>query len=586
MSEEKPAKEAAGEEKLQGGPSCNLSNFDAAIGHYQDAWKLHEDLGYKNNEATNPYQKEDYHGAIAASVAVHSTPAILKKPEKLRKETDSDRALGDKVAQTVLESFKKLPKKRKPLEGGGKKEWVPLAGIVAQIGFDYSCIALGTGMKCLPFNKLPSVEGKVLHDWHAEVVALRSLNAFFLDEVNKIRGEGKFLNAPQRSEYLRALTRAERKDTVGRWHRDTPDYKYTIREGVKLHMYCSEAPCGDASMELTMAAQEDATPWEVATDADGGALPGRGGFGQLGIVRRKPSRPDAPECRSKSCSDKMAQKQMTSVLNSLAALTISPANAYLDTFTIPQSQYVHEAVHRCFSDKGRLKTIKDVTPSKGGYSFHPFKTLTTSQEFQYSRRSLASDGSAPKPSNIACSWTPHHDETIIGGILQGCKMTSPPKDESASATSRYKMWQSFEADKRSSHSQTKGVSFARIYRDVKSRKRLHARNQAKLAIRTIMMDGREWVKNEGPKAGDEDGRRESEQPLVMNDVHGLDIDPSSDDSDAVSDHATEEAMRREKHIARNHYIDRYPATSEIESDDYSVDMGADERYGLRSSNRG
>ncbi len=55
-------------------------------------------------------------------------------------------------------------------------------------------------------------------------------------------------------------------------------------------MYCSEAPCGDASMELVMEAQEDATPWAVSVPDEGIAsgLLGRGSFSQLGIVRRKP----------------------------------------------------------------------------------------------------------------------------------------------------------------------------------------------------------------------------------------------------------------------------------------------------------
>ncbi len=55
-------------------------------------------------------------------------------------------------------------------------------------------------------------------------------------------------------------------------------------------MYCSEAPCGDASMELVMEAQEDATPWPIASHDDGSPtqLLGRGSFSQLGIVRRKP----------------------------------------------------------------------------------------------------------------------------------------------------------------------------------------------------------------------------------------------------------------------------------------------------------
>jgi tRNA-specific adenosine deaminase 1 len=47
-------------------------------------------------------------------------------------------------------------------------------------------------------------------------------------------------------------------------------------------------------MELTMATQEDPTPWEVASLPERGAedsvLRGRGYFSELGTVRRKPCR--------------------------------------------------------------------------------------------------------------------------------------------------------------------------------------------------------------------------------------------------------------------------------------------------------
>lgn len=401
------------------------------------------------------------------------------------------------------------------------------------VGDKFDCVAAATGMKCLPFSKLPTASGHVLHDWHAETVALRSLNYFFLEEVNKIRGEGEFLHAPEDSKYIRALTFEERKNTLGRWHCDTPDYKYTIREGVRLHMYCSEAPCGDASMELTMASQEDATPWEVAADGEGG-LPGRGGFGQLGIVRRKPSRPDAPECRSKSCSDKLAQKQMTSVLNCLASLLISPERAYLETFTVPGSQYVHEAWARCFSEKGRLKRLKDVE-TRGGYAFRPFKALTTSKEFQYSRRSLGPNGEQPKPSNIAMAWSPHHDETIIGGIRQGCKLSNPVKDEAASKTSRWKVWQTIEADR-------KGEScIARDYAGIKAKKRLSSRRDAKKAIRSVMMQGKPWLSN----IGDDSWTLMSQEKPNKKAPVELGVDPDSEDSDAVTDQAAAQAMTRE-----------------------------------------
>lgn len=69
---------------------------------------------------------------------------------------------------------------------------------------------------------------------------------------------------------------------------------FTLHDHVKIYMYCSEAPCGDASMELTMHAQDDATPWPVPSEDASSIekttdlLQGRGYFSQLGTVRRKP----------------------------------------------------------------------------------------------------------------------------------------------------------------------------------------------------------------------------------------------------------------------------------------------------------
>jgi hypothetical protein len=40
---------------------------------------------------------------------------------------------GDSIAEAVLERFNSLPKKRKPIQRADhRREWVPLAGIVAE----------------------------------------------------------------------------------------------------------------------------------------------------------------------------------------------------------------------------------------------------------------------------------------------------------------------------------------------------------------------------------------------------------------------------------------------------------------------
>lgn len=144
------------------------------------------------------------------------------------------------------------------------------------------CASLATGMKCLPRSKLPLANGVVLHDWHAEILAIRAFNRFLIDDCADLAAKGL-----RCSDWL-----ARRSDEELTEHEFQP---YDIKDGVGIHMYCSEAPCGDASMELVMMEQEDDTPWPVPSpirfpgnESEVLELRGRSHFSELGAVRRKP----------------------------------------------------------------------------------------------------------------------------------------------------------------------------------------------------------------------------------------------------------------------------------------------------------
>lgn len=186
-------------------------------------------------------------------------------------------------------------------------------------------------------------------------------------------------------------------------------------------------------MELTMSAQEDPTPWTTPLPSSSGetpTLPGRQNFSQLGIVRRKPSRPDAPPSLSKSCSDKLALRQATSLLSSLASLLISPRDAYLAGIVVPEGSYVPGAFARCF---GRMEAVKGDLTREGGYAYGPMDFLTTSLAFEFSR----GDGKGVAPCNVSAVWTPALDEGLVNGVLQGKKAFT---EKGASAVSRRRMW--------------------------------------------------------------------------------------------------------------------------------------------------
>ena len=124
----------------------------------------------------------------------------------------------------------------------------------------------------------------MLHDWHAETVAIRAFNRFLLDEcIGLVAGE---------KDSSRVLRCTKDPDVVA----SPKSQPFAFHDGLKIVMYCSEAPCGDASMELVMEAQEDATPWPSTVVSEGDTLLGRASFSALGAVRRKPGRSKRDIC--------------------------------------------------------------------------------------------------------------------------------------------------------------------------------------------------------------------------------------------------------------------------------------------------
>lgn len=284
---------------------------------------------------------------------------------------------------------------------------------------------------------------------------------------------------------------------------------FEIQPDVKFYMYCTCAPCGDASMELCMAAQEDATPWEVTRSVDPSAadqnsphgetmLDGRAHFSLLGVVRRKPARMDAEATRSKSCSDKLALRQVSSLLSCETSLLVAPTeNAYLAGLVLPEDEISRVACDRAFGGNGRMRALagrswpaKTVhAQSAAGYRFRPFEVLSVPvEEVQalwpfarpkavLSRSVLSSewqgeataDTASPKkskPGNVSSIWTaasslPHSCvvtmdtgsktlptlassktglyETIISGVKQGNRLATPTA-RGASSLSRAKLW--------------------------------------------------------------------------------------------------------------------------------------------------
>jgi tRNA-specific adenosine deaminase 1 len=283
-------------------------------------------------------------------------------------------------------------------------------------------------MRCLPASKLAQANGNVLHDWHAEVLAIRGFNRWILEECEllaQLGRDGKGQWVEWATENTREAQQTDSPPSAA------PPFK--LQPDVQIHMFCSQAPCGDASMELTMAAQADATPWaNAAPSSKPEDMIGRGHFDRLGVVRRKPARPDAPVTMSKSCSDKLALKQVTGLLSGTAAKLVQVDGCYLRTLVLPEAETVSEAVKRAFGSEGRMKALKGWEGTRDGHKFRPFDVRTTGRKFAYSAQGAEAGGS-----NLSALYTPRRQEILVNGVLQGRKQFDI---RGASVTSRRGLW--------------------------------------------------------------------------------------------------------------------------------------------------
>ncbi|KAF7715159.1 tRNA-specific adenosine deaminase 1 [Penicillium ucsense] len=430
---------------------------------------------------------------------------------------DYTRPLASRIASLVHAHFDRLPARSKPkIFADGSREWIPMTGIVAVKGQGspcdtLHCIAVTTGAKCLPASQIPQCKGLVLHDCHAEILAIRAFNYWLLQECHALLvEEGKSPTAATdnlRSSFI------QRRACVGTANSRIPLPRsslkgppFEIQPDIKFYMYCTCAPCGDASMELCMAAQEDATPWDVchqtnSDDQDSTSetmLDGRAHFSRLGIVRRKPARMDAEPTKSKSCSDKLALRQVTSLFCIETSYLVAPTeSAYLAGLVLPEEEISQTACTRSFGEQGRmgslvgrswpLEKVEGQYLSRTGYRFRPFQVLSVSndeiqalwpfakpkisQAKQGQRGQSAQPETIPpppkvKPGNVSSIWTAapsishscvlatdtgsktlpvlSHSktglyETVINGVKQGNRQSNPTA-RGASSLSRAKLW--------------------------------------------------------------------------------------------------------------------------------------------------
>ena len=307
------------------------------------------------------------------------------------------------VARAVLSVYlDQLPARgAKPgTKSNGRIEWTVLAAFVLSYsspcstatvqaqqtpppGRVYTVISLATGLRCLPYASLP-LNGDVLHDQHAEVLARRGARHWLLTRVHH---EAR-LDPSHHTRIFEPIP----------VHGARASPRWSLRQGVKLHLYVSTLPCGDASNKLLefqraaqdqRAAKRDAltpdqllalhtTPTtpdtgyasrhqgEVADQAATDVVRGRASSSHhqqhathgMGSLRTKPGRPDSPPSICMSCSDKLSLWNAPGVGMQGSLLSALLAPVYIDSITISDhpTRHIFPAFPLAAADAGQCCT--------------------------------------------------------------------------------------------------------------------------------------------------------------------------------------------------------------------------------------
>ena len=189
---------------------------------------------------------------------------------------------------------------------------------------------------------------------------------------------------------------------------------------------------------------------------------------------------------SKSCSDKLALKQCTSLLDRNTCRLVNPRNAYIRSLVIPLSEYREGACQRAFGPEGRMKPMVG-KEWPGGYRYQPFITQVCHGEFLFSRRSVLSSRGPAKGSNISAVWNKDLRETLVNGVLQGRKQTDPRGASSISQQSM-SLLLSQTIEKLRSRNKENGLLQANVCTAA-----LHDREHVKVEVRSTALKG--WIRN-------------------------------------------------------------------------------------------
>ncbi|RKP08986.1 hypothetical protein THASP1DRAFT_29215 [Thamnocephalis sphaerospora] len=384
---------------------------------------------------------------------------------------DTDTMFADRVAQAVLSRWERLAKSGKPVVRGNKKvEWTVLAGIVLVRGYgvldvdalDVTCVALGTGLKCLSHSQMPA-DGSAVIDCHAEVMARRCFQRYLYREVERAaQGQSTVL----------------RRNKTQSGSLDTPTMVLASKD-ISFHLYVSQAPCGDASTEALARIQSEesraafqrgkrrrvgglteqdsqselisgpiSSSSKLGCGEEPSARRGRHDFGQVGVLRTKPGRLDSEPTICMSCSDKLARWHILGLQGSLLARFLPPIR--LQTLVVGEL-FDAVALRRALVKRVQSIEVDDWLRDSGYNAEHAVEFLHTRESFAWSQMGVKKRHAdlAPLPSGNGMDKA----EVLAKGRKQGATRNSSGEfpANTRSSISKQRLYATFLAVQRAMH---------------------------------------------------------------------------------------------------------------------------------------